>query len=282
MLTITDRERLAGAGARSLRPGGRVLVSGPHATALRPWVREAILDAGKRSKAITVLGPHMGTLNAIPFKDQLFDLVVCTRDGGNAVAQARELVRVTLPGGTVVVLAGEVPRRKLEMELERLGCEVWPRKGMVVARIGGPRAGTMRIKVEELRGWNPERVQRLLRDLPVARGYTVVVKPLRWRKRPHVQAYCEFDRKLITIQVPVPFEEFWEDVPYRAKRLHAKGLKFRWYVHRLRFHRAHELIRYLYLHEYYHWYLREALGQKSSAETACDRFALQRLGVVRA
>jgi hypothetical protein len=221
----------------------------------------------------------MGTLAALPFKDQLFDVVICTREGGNAISQARELVRVTLPGGTVVVRAGEVPRRKLEMELERLGCDIWHRRDGLIARVGGPRAGTMRIKVEHLRGWSPERVRRLLRDLPVARGYTVVVKPQVWRKRPHVQAYCEFEKRLITIQVPVPFEPFWEDVPYRAKRVHAKGLKFRWYVHRLRFTRANELIRYLYLHEYYHWYLREARGRKSAAETACDRFALQRLGL---
>jgi hypothetical protein len=281
VLTIEARERLARAGARSLRDGGRVLVAGPAAGVLRPWIREAAAELGKRAR-ISVLGPHMGTLAALPLKDQLFDVVVCTRESGNAIAQARELVRVTLPGGTLVVQTGEVSRRKLEMELERLGCELWPRRGAVVARVAGPRTGKMRIKVEGLRGWTPERIQRLLRDLPVARGYRVVVKPLHWYKRPHVQAYCEFDRKLITIQVPVPFEEFWEDVPYRAKRLHAKGLKFRWYMHRVRFHRAHELIRYLYLHEYYHWYLREARGRKSAAETACDRFALQRLGKVRA
>jgi hypothetical protein len=280
MLTVNDRESLARAGARSLRDGGRVLVSGTHASSLRPHVRTAITEAGKRARVSTI-GPHMGALAALPFKDQLFDLVVCTRESGNAIAQARELVRVTLPGGTVVVQTGHVPRRKLEMELERLGCDIWPRRGAVIARIPGPRTGAMRIKVKELRGWTPERVQRLLRDLPVARGYEVVVKPLRWRKRPHVQAFCEFDERRITIQVPTPFLPFWEDVPYRAKRLHAKGLKFKWYMRRLRFTRPHELIRYLYLHEYYHWYLRETLGRKSGAETACDRFALQRLGAIR-
>ena len=46
----------------------------------------------------------------------------------------------------------------------------------------------------------------------------------------------------------------------------------------LRFERPDELIRYLYLHEYYHWYLREIRGKTSAAETACDRFALQQLG----
>jgi hypothetical protein len=33
-------------------------------------------------------------------------------------------------------------------------------------------------------------------------------------------------------------------------------------------------VRFLYCHEWYHWFLKEELGQKSAAETACDRFAL--------
>jgi hypothetical protein len=134
----------------------------------------------------------------------------------------------------------------------------------------------MRIRVEGLR-ITPLGVKRALSGVPVARGYNIVVKPLYYRKRPHVQAFCEFDERQITIQVPMPFYPFAEEIPYRAKRLRAKGLKFRWYSHRVWFERPHELIRYLYLHEYYHWYLREALGKRSAAETACDRFALQRL-----
>jgi hypothetical protein len=35
------------------------------------------------------------------------------------------------------------------------------------------------------------------------------------------------------------------------------------------------VLRFLYLHEWMHWYLRERLGKKSAAETTCDRFALQ-------
>jgi hypothetical protein len=135
----------------------------------------------------------------------------------------------------------------------------------------------MPIRVQDLPGWTPTRVRRLIDDLPKAYGYEVVVKPLWWRSRPHVQAWCEFEEKRITIQVPVPFAPFAEEVPYRAERLRAKGLRFRWYSTRLRFQRPNELIRYLYLHEYYHWYLREVLGRKSAAETACDRFALQHL-----
>ena len=36
-----------------------------------------------------------------------------------------------------------------------------------------------------------------------------------------------------------------------------------------------EVIRFLYCHEYYHYYLHEVLGRKGAAETACDRFALK-------
>jgi hypothetical protein len=135
----------------------------------------------------------------------------------------------------------------------------------------------MPITVEGIKGWTPHRVSRLIADLPVARGYELVVKPLNWRKRPHVQAWCEFEEHRITVQVPVPFRPFNEIIPYRAKRLPGKGLRFSWKVLRMRFERPDELIRYLYLHEYYHWYLREVRGKASAAETACDRFALQRM-----
>ena len=36
-----------------------------------------------------------------------------------------------------------------------------------------------------------------------------------------------------------------------------------------------DVIRFLYCHEYYHYYLYEILHKKGSAETACDRFALE-------
>jgi len=35
------------------------------------------------------------------------------------------------------------------------------------------------------------------------------------------------------------------------------------------------VLRFLYCHEWMHWYLRERLGRKGAAETACDRFALR-------
>jgi hypothetical protein len=148
-----------------------------------------------------------------------------------------------------------------------------------VARVPGPRHGSMKVRVRDLPRWSPERVQRLLNGLPKARGYEVEVKPLRWRTRPHVQAFCEFNNHKIIIQIPTPFFPFEEDVPYRAKRIRRRRRwHFRWYWRKLRFERPDELVKFLYLHEYYHWYLREVRGKRSGAETACDRFALQRLG----
>ena len=35
------------------------------------------------------------------------------------------------------------------------------------------------------------------------------------------------------------------------------------------------MLRFVYLHEWLHWYLREMVGRRSGAETACDRFALR-------
>ena len=35
------------------------------------------------------------------------------------------------------------------------------------------------------------------------------------------------------------------------------------------------MLRFLYLHEWMHWFLRERLGRRSQAETTCDRFALR-------
>ncbi len=156
---------------------------------------------------------------------------------------------------------------------------VSPRSMVLVARVPGPRSGSMPIRVYDLPRWSPARVARLLDGLPRASGYEVVVKPLRWRTRPHVQAFCDFREKVITIQVPVPFLPFREYIPYRAKRVRKhRRLYFRWYARIVWFHRPDELIRYLYLHEYYHWYLREVRHKRSGAETACDRFALQQLG----
>ena len=82
------------------------------------------------------------------------------------------------------------------------------------------------------------------------------------------------DARRITIQVPEPFLPFGEIVQYGAMRVPGKGMRFVWLSEGLTFRTQREVVRFLYCHEWYHWYLKEVLGQRSAAETACDRFAL--------
>ncbi len=121
----------------------------------------------------------------------------------------------------------------------------------------------------------PDAVARILRGLPAADGYAVHVKPLRYRERPHLSAWTDFDERTITLQVPEPFFPFGEVVPYAAKRRPGKRLRFIWLTEGVTFRTPREVLRFLYCHEWMHWYLREVLGKRSAAETACDRFALR-------
>lgn len=129
------------------------------------------------------------------------------------------------------------------------------------------------------------RVRSMLAGLPAAVGYRVVVRPLRYRRRPHLAAETDFEEKRITLQVPLPLRDFDSGVQYAARRLAGKGMRFRWRSERLTFRTPRQILRFLYCHEWMHWYLKERLGRKSSAETACDRFALRnyrRRRVIRA
>lgn len=114
----------------------------------------------------------------------------------------------------------------------------------------------------------------MLGGLPDAPGYRVLVKPLRYRTRPHLSAWTQFEEHEITLQVPQPFLPFGEVVPYGARRLPGKGMRFVWMSEGVTFRRPREVLRFLYLHEWMHWYLRERLERRSAAETTCDRFAL--------
>ena len=114
----------------------------------------------------------------------------------------------------------------------------------------------------------------MLAGLPDASGYRVVVKPLRYREKPHLSAWTDFDERLIVLQVPEPFFPFGEIVPYAAKRRPGKGMRFIWLTEGVTFRTPRQVLRFLYCHEYLHWYLKERRGKKSAAETACDRFAL--------
>jgi hypothetical protein len=115
----------------------------------------------------------------------------------------------------------------------------------------------------------------MLAGLPPARGYRLTVKPLRYREKPHLAAWTDFDGREIVLQVPQPFLPFGEVVPYGARRRPGKGLRFIWLTEGLTFRTPREVLRFLYLHEWMHWYLKERLGKKAAAETACDRFALR-------
>jgi hypothetical protein len=118
-------------------------------------------------------------------------------------------------------------------------------------------------------------IREMLEGLPGAPGYRIVVKPLRYRSRPHLSAWTEFEARQITLQLPQPFLPFGEIVPHAARRLPGKGMRFVWLSEGVTFRRPREVLRFLYCHEWMHWYLKERLGQKSAAETACDRFALR-------
>jgi hypothetical protein len=103
----------------------------------------------------------------------------------------------------------------------------------------------------------------------------VVIKPLRYRTSPHLAARCEFEERRIVLQVPVPFRPFKEPVIYAARRKRGPGLRFAWASESVAFRSRREVLRFLYCHEWMHWYLKEELGKRSAAETACDRFALR-------
>lgn len=118
-------------------------------------------------------------------------------------------------------------------------------------------------------------MRALLAGLPDAAGYRVLVRPLRYRKQPHLAAETDFDDHVITLRVPEPFLAFGDVVYHGAKRVPGRHLRFIWLSVGVTFRTPREVLRFLYCHEWMHWYLKERLGRKSAAETACDRFALR-------
>jgi hypothetical protein len=132
----------------------------------------------------------------------------------------------------------------------------------------------MDVTVERLR-LTPDAVRASLAGLPDPGNYALRVIPLRYREKPHLSAWTEFETRSITIQIPTPFLPFGEVVPYGARRRPGKGMSFIWLTEGVTFRTTDEVLRFLYLHEWMHWFLKEELGRKSRAETTCDRFALQ-------
>jgi hypothetical protein len=131
----------------------------------------------------------------------------------------------------------------------------------------------MRVR-SEIASLPAERVRWALSGLPPAPGYRVVVRPLRYRSSPHLAGWTDFEERVIVLQLPEPFFPFGEVIPYAAKRRAGKGLRFIWLTEGVTFRTPREVLRFLYLHEWMHWYLKERRGTSSHAETACDRFAL--------
>ena len=127
----------------------------------------------------------------------------------------------------------------------------------------------------DLYGMTDAQARRALDGLPRAGDYAIVIKPLRYRSSPHLAARCEFEDRRIVLQVPVPFRPFKEPVVYAARRKRGQGLRFAWASESVAFRLRREVLRFLYCHEWMHWYLHERLGKRSAAETACDRFALR-------
>jgi hypothetical protein len=138
------------------------------------------------------------------------------------------------------------------------------------------RAHTMGLSLRsDLHGFKVADARRALAGLPSPGDYRVVIKPLRYRTKPSLSALCEFDLGRIILRVPDPFRPFDELVYYNARRKRGEGMRFAWVAEKVRFRTRRDVLRFLYCHEWLHWYLREIQGRRSGAETACDRFALR-------
>lgn len=124
----------------------------------------------------------------------------------------------------------------------------------------------------------PRTVMTQLEGLPPALGYSLHIEALHYHDRPYLSAWTDFDARTITLQIPEPFYPFGEVIPYAATRrpgTASRSFRFIWLSEGVTFSEPCQVVRYLYLHEWMHWYQRECLGRKGQAETACDRFALR-------
>lgn len=132
----------------------------------------------------------------------------------------------------------------------------------------------MRI-VSLVEGVSEEEVRRWLSGFPVADGYVLTVKPLRYRHRPGLAALTLLEDRTMEIQVPVPFHRFGEVLAVGAVRRPGPRLRFIPLTEGVTFASPREVVRFLYLHEFMHVYLWDRTGRGNAAETTCDRFALR-------
>ena len=138
------------------------------------------------------------------------------------------------------------------------------------------RQGSGRLALRSnLPGFTVSDARRALAGLPVPGDYRVLVEPLRYRTKPHLSGLCEFDLHRIILRVPEPFHPFDELVYHSARRRPGDGMRFKWVSDKVSFRTRRDVLRFVYLHEWLHWYLREVLVRRAMAETACDRFALR-------
>ena len=85
----------------------------------------------------------------------------------------------------------------------------------------------------------------------------------------------ERDEKHFSVSSEGPFDSFDDARDFAARRKRGAGMRFAWVSETVPFRSRRDVLRFLYLHEWMHWYLHEVLGKASAAETACDRFALR-------
>src|SRR6059058_1603122 len=173
------------------------------------------------------------------------------------------------------------PRTGLRRQAIRLAEELHfdphaVRRAVAAIERRASRAHTLGLLVRsDVHGIKAADVRRALSGLPSPGDYRVVIKPLRYRTRPHLAGLCEFDVGRIIVSVPEPFRPFAELVYVNARRKPGAVMKFAWLSEKARFRTRRDVLRFVYLHEWLHWYLREVQGRRSGAETACDRFALR-------
>src|SRR5207253_87221 len=86
--------------------------------------------------------------------------------------------------------------------------------------------------------------------------------------RPHLGGLCEFDMGRIILRVPEPFRPFSELVYFSARRKPGEGMRFAWISEKVRFRTRRDVLRFVYLHEWLHWYLREMKGRRAGADPA--------------
>jgi hypothetical protein len=163
--------------------------------------------------------------------------------------------------------------QNLEFSKGRLSFEKSPVNAVLPGLGSAYPVASMAIR-SELAGYSTAEARRALEGLPRC-DYDVVIKPLRYRRAPHLAARCEFEERRIVLQVPIPFRPFKEPVIYAARRKRGEGMHFAWASETVPFRGRRDVLRFLYCHEWMHWYLHEVLGKGSAAETACDRFALR-------